>query len=220
MITLFNFGPAFRLTDPSPFVMKTEILLKMANLPYRTDNSRFPRAPKGKLPYIDDGGEIVADSTFIGWHLEKKYGIDFDVGCPQSNARSSGPLKRWQMTISTGRCWMRAGSIRPTLPRGQSLSSFEASARQRTGPTQVEKSSAQQRHGSPFPSGNCEARQRAQLMQSRTTWQQALLSGGGTGGASTRQFSLLSPALCAFISKVRLSQPQSATTTFAATSDA
>jgi glutathione S-transferase len=80
MITLFNFGPAFGLPDPSPFVMKTEILLKMANLSYRTDNSGFLRAPKGKLPYIDDDGEIVSDSTFIGWHLEKKYGIDFDAG--------------------------------------------------------------------------------------------------------------------------------------------
>jgi glutathione S-transferase len=80
MITLFNFGPAFGLPDPSPFVMKTEILLKMANLPYRTNNSGFLRAPKGKLPYIDDDGEIVADSTFIRWHLEKKYGVDFDAG--------------------------------------------------------------------------------------------------------------------------------------------
>jgi glutathione S-transferase len=80
MITLFNFGPAFGLSDPSPFVMKTEILLKMANLPYRTDNSGFRAAPKGKIPYIDDDSEIVADLTFIRWHLEKKYGIDFDTG--------------------------------------------------------------------------------------------------------------------------------------------
>jgi glutathione S-transferase len=79
MITLFSFGPAFGLPDPNPFVMKTEILLKMANLPYRTDNSGFLAAPKGKLPYIDDDGEIVADSTFIRWHLEKKYGVDFDA---------------------------------------------------------------------------------------------------------------------------------------------
>jgi hypothetical protein len=64
-ITLFNFGPAFGLPDSSPFVIKTEILLKMANLSYRTANSGLRAAPKGKIPYFDDDGEIVADSTFI-----------------------------------------------------------------------------------------------------------------------------------------------------------
>jgi hypothetical protein len=39
MITLYNFGPAFGLPDPSPFVMKVETLLKMARLPYRTDST-------------------------------------------------------------------------------------------------------------------------------------------------------------------------------------
>jgi glutathione S-transferase len=80
MITLYVFGPAFGLPDPSPFVTKAETLLKMANLPYRVDTRGFRRAPKGKLPYIDDGSQIVADSTFIRWHIEKKYRIDFDRG--------------------------------------------------------------------------------------------------------------------------------------------
>src|SRR5215469_11159719 len=60
--------------------MKAETLLKMAQLPYRMDTSGFRKAPKGKLPYIDDDGVIVADSTFIRWHLEQKRGIDFDRG--------------------------------------------------------------------------------------------------------------------------------------------
>src|SRR3954465_1824833 len=82
MITLYTFGPAFGLPDPSPFVTKAEMLLKLASLPYRTEASMaaFRKAPKGKLPYIDDNGTIVADSTFIRWHIEKKYGFDFDAG--------------------------------------------------------------------------------------------------------------------------------------------
>ena len=80
MITLYTFGPAFGLPDPSPFVTKVEVLLKMAGLAYRTDPTGFRQAPKGKLPYIDDDGEQVADSTFIRWHLENKYRIDFDKG--------------------------------------------------------------------------------------------------------------------------------------------
>jgi glutathione S-transferase len=80
MITLYTFGPAFGLPDPSPFVTKAEVLLKTAGLAYRTNTAGFRRAPKGKLPYIDDDGERVADSTFIRWHLENKYRMDFDKG--------------------------------------------------------------------------------------------------------------------------------------------
>lgn len=80
MITLYNFGPAFGLPDPSPFVTKVETLLKMAKLPYRTDGTGFAKAPKGKIPYIDDDGVVVPDSTFIRWHFEKKYRVDFDQG--------------------------------------------------------------------------------------------------------------------------------------------
>ncbi len=80
MITLCTFGPVFGLPDPSPFVTKAEVLLKMAGLPYRTDTTGFKKAPKGKLPYIDDDGTIVGDSTFIRIHLETKHQIDFDDG--------------------------------------------------------------------------------------------------------------------------------------------
>jgi glutathione S-transferase len=80
MITLYKFGPAFGLPDPSPFVMKVEMLLKMANLLHRTDTAGLATALKGKIPYINDGGVLVQDSTFIRWHIEKKYRIDFDHG--------------------------------------------------------------------------------------------------------------------------------------------
>ncbi len=56
------------------------MLLKLAGLDYKTDTSGFRKAPKGKLPYIDDAGTRVADSTFIRFHLEKVRRIDFDKG--------------------------------------------------------------------------------------------------------------------------------------------
>lgn len=80
MITLYTFGPAYGLPDASPFVVKTMLLLKMAQLPFTTNSRGFGRAPKGKLPYIRDAGELIADSTFIRWHIEKKYGFDFERG--------------------------------------------------------------------------------------------------------------------------------------------
>jgi glutathione S-transferase len=83
-ITLFTFGPAWGLPDPSPFVTKAHVLLKLAGLVYRTDTSGFRRAPKHKLPYIEDDGRLIADSTFIRWHLEERYRVDFDRGLSPS----------------------------------------------------------------------------------------------------------------------------------------
>jgi glutathione S-transferase len=78
MLTLYTFGPAWGLPDPSPFVVKTMVHLKMAGVDYREDRSGFPRAPKGKLPFIEDGDKLVADSTFIREHIEQTYGVDLD----------------------------------------------------------------------------------------------------------------------------------------------
>lgn len=94
MIILYTFGPYFGLPDPSPFVTKVEMLLKMANLPYRTDTTGFGKAPKGKLPYIEDDGTVVSDSTFIRWHLEKKYGIDFDKGLDASQKATAWAFEK------------------------------------------------------------------------------------------------------------------------------
>ena len=80
IITLFTFGPYFGLPDGSPFVTKAMLLLKFAGLPFEENQHGYRRAPKGKLPYIDDAGLVVADSTFIRFHIENKYGFDFDAG--------------------------------------------------------------------------------------------------------------------------------------------
>ena len=81
MITLHTFGPAFGQPDPSPFVMKAMALLKLSGLPYTTDMfTGGPNiGPKGKRPFLVDDGVTVADSTLIRFHLEQKYGLDFDA---------------------------------------------------------------------------------------------------------------------------------------------
>jgi glutathione S-transferase len=80
MITLFGFGPAFGLPDPSPFVMKTEVQLKMAGLAYKWQRGSPQAAPKGKVPFIDDGGLVIGDSTFIRDHIERSHRVDLDAG--------------------------------------------------------------------------------------------------------------------------------------------
>ena len=80
MIKLFQFAPAFGLPNASPFCMKLETYLRMAALPFELVNSGdVMKAPKGKLPYIDDGGTIVADTTFIIDYLKRRYGDPLDA---------------------------------------------------------------------------------------------------------------------------------------------
>jgi glutathione S-transferase len=85
MITLYTFGPRFGLPDPSPFVMKVEVLLKMSGLEYRCVAGGLRGAPKGKLPFIDDAGVKLGDSTLIRLHLEQRHGINFDAHLSQEH---------------------------------------------------------------------------------------------------------------------------------------
>ncbi|MBI3676678.1 MAG: glutathione S-transferase family protein [Proteobacteria bacterium] len=80
MITLYGFGSYFGLPDQSPLVMKTMVQLTMAGLAFDVSVTGYMNAPKGKLPYIRDGEETIADSTFIRKHIETKYGADLDSG--------------------------------------------------------------------------------------------------------------------------------------------
>ena len=62
MIRLHQFAPAFGLLNASPFCMKLEMYLRMAGLPYEAVNSGdVMKAPKRKLPYIDDGGTFTPE---------------------------------------------------------------------------------------------------------------------------------------------------------------
>jgi glutathione S-transferase len=94
MITLYAFGPYFGLPDPSPHVIKTELHLKMTGLRYQTVLGGLPISPKSKLPFIEDDGETIADSTFIREHLERKYGVDFDEGLEPADQAYAWAMER------------------------------------------------------------------------------------------------------------------------------
>ncbi len=95
MITLYGFGPSFGLPDASPFVLKAMVLLAISGLPHQMKRTPNPgQGPKGKLPYIDDDGTLVADSTFIRLHLEQKHGIDFDKGLSPAERGAAWALEK------------------------------------------------------------------------------------------------------------------------------
>ncbi|TWB18557.1 glutathione S-transferase family protein [Nitrospirillum bahiense] len=88
-ITLYTGGALFGLPDASPFCIKAEVQLKMAGVPYVKAQGMPDQGPKGQIPYIEDDGTRLGDSTFIRAHIEKTYGVDLDAGLtPQQRALS------------------------------------------------------------------------------------------------------------------------------------
>jgi glutathione S-transferase len=65
----------------SPFGLKLEAWLRLADIPYTVQPSMdLGKAPKGKLPYIHDEGRTIGDTTLIIEHLKATRGIDPDAG--------------------------------------------------------------------------------------------------------------------------------------------
>jgi len=73
MLTVYGFGSAFGLPDSSPYVLKLETWLRMAQVPYRSERGDVRKAPKKKLPYVADGNRLMGDSSQIIEYLEKKH---------------------------------------------------------------------------------------------------------------------------------------------------
>jgi glutathione S-transferase len=81
MIKLYSFGTSFGVMDPSPFVVKVDTFLRMSGLSYKAlpNFNNIKKSPKGKLPFIEDDGNKIADSSFIIDYLTQKYDLSLDA---------------------------------------------------------------------------------------------------------------------------------------------
>ena len=93
-LTLYATRAGFGLPDVSPFVLKTEVQLQMAGLAYERVSAIPPQAPKGKLPYINDHGTVVSDSTFIRAHIERTCAVDLDAGLDAQQRAQAWAIER------------------------------------------------------------------------------------------------------------------------------
>lgn len=62
----------------SPFCMKLECHLRMAEIPYEVRPPDLRKAPKGKIPYVDLDGTLVGDSQLVLDALTARYGDRLD----------------------------------------------------------------------------------------------------------------------------------------------
>lgn len=61
----------------SPFCLKLETFLRMANVPYQISYG-MKRSKKGKLPWLEVDGEQIDDSNFCVKYLEGLFTIHLD----------------------------------------------------------------------------------------------------------------------------------------------
>lgn len=95
MITLHQFASMPWLPNASPFCMKVENYLRMAAIPFETDDKATPlKAPKRKLPFITVGDKTIADSGFILEYLKKTYGDPLDAALTGSDRAMGMALTR------------------------------------------------------------------------------------------------------------------------------
>jgi len=93
-IILYCGGPGFGLPEQSPYSMKAEVQLQLMGLPYRKVPARPDQGPKGQIPFIDDNGREVGDTTFIRAWLEQSYGVDLDEGLTAGERAQAWAIER------------------------------------------------------------------------------------------------------------------------------
>ena len=77
IISLYQFAP-INGKNFSPYCLKVEIYLQLANIPYKTIAALPNKAPLKKLPFIQDKGKLIPDSTLIIEYLKKTYNDPLD----------------------------------------------------------------------------------------------------------------------------------------------
>jgi glutathione S-transferase len=94
-IKLFVFPPMFEIPNLSPFCCKLETWLRIAQVPYQVVELRDPRsAPRKKLPFIEENGVRIADSSVIIDHLSRTREIDLDANLTPAQRTTSLFVKR------------------------------------------------------------------------------------------------------------------------------
>ena len=80
VITLYQPPPAWGISSLSPFCTKVETYLRMVGLPFRTSGGDPRKNPKGKVPWIEEDGRMIADSSDILDYLKARHGDPLDAG--------------------------------------------------------------------------------------------------------------------------------------------
>ncbi len=102
MITLYQFARTWGIPNLSHFCTKLETYLRINKLPYQIVETLPIKAPRGKLPYIEDQGRTLSDTRLIVNYLEATYG-DNDKALLSSEQQ--GIAKAYQRLLEEHLFW-------------------------------------------------------------------------------------------------------------------
>jgi glutathione S-transferase len=96
MVTLYKFPRVWGLPCMSPYCLKVEAYLRHRGIAHEVRIGDLRRAPRGQLPWIDDDGCVIGDSTLILEHFE---------------ARQREPLDAWLDAAQRAAGWALARTL-------------------------------------------------------------------------------------------------------------
>lgn len=110
MVELHQLPGAWGVSSVSPFCVKLEAFLRMAGVPFENRFGDPRKAPRGKVPWIVDDGEVIADSQRAIVHLTTRHQLKLDERLSQSE-RTLGHALRRMLEEGTyfGMVWLRWG---------------------------------------------------------------------------------------------------------------
>lgn len=131
MSSLVLYQPPAAWGEPSmsPFAIKLQCYLRMADIPYETRPPNLFKAPKGKVPYVALDGKLLGDSQCIIEALVQKHGDRVDHWLtPEQRALAQvtrSALEEWGYFLGLHGRWADPGGwevLRPAFARAARLS--------------------------------------------------------------------------------------------------
>jgi len=107
MLTLYSYPTLFGVADNNGYGLKVFAFLRLAGVPFRHEHIfDASKAPRGQLPYVLDGDDIVGDSETILHFVTRKYALTIDAALDPSQRTTNLLVTRmlddlyWVMSYS------------------------------------------------------------------------------------------------------------------------
>ncbi|CAM2006250.1 glutathione S-transferase family protein [Acanthopleuribacter pedis] len=104
MVTLYQFLGGHGVSSYSPFCLKLETFLRMAEVPYEIKYTlNVKKSPTQKMPYIMHSQTLLSDSGLIVAYIKKTFDVDPDQGL---SAKQRAEALAWSRLIEEHLYWV------------------------------------------------------------------------------------------------------------------